>query len=95
MTQQWLKRYLEQKLGSAGVEDISIMDNKTVRLTLVDGKDKKGPKLSEILPEIFGVSYKELDITRVAMYGWKGEWSLPLGIEPQRLERNITWLAKS
>ncbi|MEK7742736.1 MAG: TIGR03936 family radical SAM-associated protein, partial [Nitrospirota bacterium] len=88
------KRYLEQKLGSAGVEDISIVDNKTVRLTLVDGKDKK-PKLSEILPEIFGVSYKELDITRVAMYGWKGEWSLPLGIEPQRLERNITWLAKS
>ena len=88
------KRYLEQKLESAGVEDISIMDNKTVRLTLVDGKDKK-PKLSEILPEIFGVSYKELDITRVAMYGWKGEWSLPLGIESQRLERNITWLAKS
>ena len=88
------KRYLEQKLESAGVEDISIVDNKTVRLTLVDSKDKK-PKLSEILPEIFGVSYKELDITRIAMYGWKGEWSLPLGIEPQRLERNITWLAKS
>ena len=84
------KRYLEQKLGIAEVEDISIMDNKTVRLTLVDSKDKKGKrvKLSEILPEIFGVSYKELDITRVAMYGWKGEWSLPL-------ERNITWLAKS
>ena len=84
------KRYLEQKLEIAEVEDISIMDNKTVRLTLVDSKDKKGKKvkLSEILPEIFGVSYKELDITRVAMYGWKGEWSLPL-------ERNITWLAKS
>ena len=73
------KRYLEQKLGIAGLEEASITDNKTVRLTLVDGKDKK-PKLSEILPEIFGVSYKELDITRVAMYGWKGEWSLPLGI---------------
>ncbi len=84
------KRYLEQKLEIAGVEDFSIMDNKTVRLTLVDSKDKKDKKvkLSEILPEIFGVSYKELDITRVAMYGWKGEWSLPL-------ERNITWLAKS
>ncbi len=84
------KRYLEQKLEIAGVEDFSIMDNKTVRLTLVDSKDKKDkkPKLSEILPEIFGVSYKELDITRAAMYGWKGEWSLPL-------ERNITWLAKS
>ena len=88
------KRYLEQKLGIAGLEEASITDNKTVRLTLVDGKDKK-PKLSEILPEIFGVSYKELDITRVAMYGGKGEWSRPLGIEPQRLERNITWLAKS
>ncbi|MDP2279304.1 MAG: hypothetical protein Q8K51_13885, partial [Nitrospirota bacterium] len=88
------KRYLEQKLEIEGVEEGSVMDNKTVRLMLVDGKDKK-PKLSEILPEIFGVSYKELDITRVAMYGWKGEWSLPLGIEPQRLERNITWLAKS
>ena len=88
------KRYLEQKLEIEGVEEGSVMDNKTVRLILVDSKDKKA-KLSEILPEIFGVSYKELDITRVAMYGWKGEWSLPLGIEPQRLERNITWLAKS
>lgn len=81
------KRYLEQKLEIEGIEDISIIDNKTVRLTLVDSKDKKA-KLSEILPEVFGVSYKELDITRVAMYGWKGEWSLPL-------ERNIKWLAKS
>ncbi|HBR21060.1 MAG TPA: TIGR03960 family B12-binding radical SAM protein [Nitrospiraceae bacterium] len=81
------KRYLEQKLEIEGIEDISIIDNKTVRLTLVDSKDKKA-KLSEILPEVLGVSYKELDITRVAMYGWKGEWSLPL-------ERNIKWLAKS
>jgi len=66
-----VKRHLEQKIEIAGVEDISIMDNKTVRLMLVDGKDKK-PKLSEILTEIFGVSYKELDVTRAAMYGWKG-----------------------
>jgi hypothetical protein len=63
------------------------MDNKTVRLMLVDGKDKK-PKLSEILTEIFGVSYKELDVTRAAMYGWKGGWLMPL-------ERDITWSAKS
>ena len=83
--------------NSNNIEDIKVLDRETVRLTLVDGKDKKGKrvKLSEILPEIFGVSYKELDITRVAMYGWKGAWSLPLGIESQRLERNITWLAKS
>ncbi|MDP2278446.1 MAG: TIGR03936 family radical SAM-associated protein, partial [Nitrospirota bacterium] len=53
------------------IEDIKVLDRETVRLTLVDGKDKK-PKFSEILPEIFGISYKELDITRVAMYGWKG-----------------------
>ncbi|RJQ42293.1 MAG: TIGR03960 family B12-binding radical SAM protein [Nitrospiraceae bacterium] len=83
-----VKKYMEQKLEIAGLEDASITDNKTVRLTLVDSKDKK-PKLSEILPEIFGVSYKELDITRIAMYGRKrpatsgtGEWSLPM-------ERNI------
>jgi radical SAM family uncharacterized protein/radical SAM-linked protein len=82
-----VKRHLEQKIEIAGVEDISIMDNKTVRLMLVDGKDKK-PKLSEILTEIFGVSYKELDVTRAAMYGWKGGWLMPL-------ERDITWSAKS
>ena len=43
------KRYLEQKLESAGVEDISIVDNKTVRLTLVDSKDKK-PKAQRDTP---------------------------------------------
>ncbi|PIX89306.1 MAG: B12-binding domain-containing radical SAM protein [Nitrospirae bacterium CG_4_10_14_3_um_filter_44_29] len=67
----------QKNQNNNNIEDIKALDRETVRLTLVDAKDKK-PKLSEILPEIFGVSYKELDITRAAMYGWKGEWSLPL-----------------
>ncbi|MDI6744927.1 MAG: TIGR03960 family B12-binding radical SAM protein [Thermodesulfovibrionales bacterium] len=76
-----VKKYLEQKSEIAGVEKISIMDNKTVRLILVDAKDKKA-KLSEVLTGVFGVLYRELDITRTAMHGWKDGWAAPL-------ERNI------
>jgi len=71
------EKYLEQRPEIAGLEKASIIDSKTLRLTLVDSKDKKA-KLSEILTGIFGVSYRELDITRTAMFGWKDGWLPPL-----------------
>ncbi|MBI5205738.1 MAG: TIGR03960 family B12-binding radical SAM protein [Nitrospirae bacterium] len=67
------------------IEDIKVMDKKTVRLILVDRESKK-VRLGELLPEIFNVPYGELDITRLAMYGWKSRWSMPLGIGPQQPE---------
>jgi len=76
------------------VEDVLVLDKKTVRLILVDQKDKK-VRPGELMPMIFNVPYEELDITRLAMYGWKGEWSTPLGIELQRLEGSISWVVKS
>ncbi|KAF0145359.1 MAG: radical SAM protein [Nitrospirae bacterium] len=69
------------------IEDIKVMDKKTVRLILVDRESKK-IRLGELLPEIFNVLYGELDITRLAMYGWKEKWTAPL-------ERDMAWLVKS
>ena len=68
------------------IEDIKVIDKKTVRLILVD-KESKKVRLSELLPEIFNVPCGELDITRLAMYGrnrlatsWKSRWSIPLEV---------------
>ena len=63
------------------IEDIKVMDKKTVRLILVDRESKK-VRLGELLPEIFNVPYGELDITRLAMYGWKEKWTAPLEVIP-------------
>ena len=69
------------------IEDIKVMDKKTVRLILVD-KESKKVRLGELLPEIFNAPCGELDITRLAMYGWKSRWSIPL-------EGSESWLARS
>lgn len=69
------------------VEDIKIVDDNTVYLTVVDLKILK-VRLSELLPMIFGVPMKELDIMRVALYGWDGAWLSPL-------ERRSQWIARS
>ncbi|MBI4691518.1 MAG: TIGR03960 family B12-binding radical SAM protein [Nitrospirae bacterium] len=61
------------------VEDAVMLDQKTVRLILVDLKDKK-VRLSELLPKIFDTLYEELDITRFAMYGWKSGWVTPMEV---------------
>jgi hypothetical protein len=69
------------------VEDIKIVDDNTIYLTVVDLKTSK-VRLSELLPMIFGVPVEELDIMRVALYGWDGEWLSPL-------ERRSQWVTKS
>ncbi|MGB9716274.1 MAG: TIGR03960 family B12-binding radical SAM protein [Thermodesulfovibrionales bacterium] len=69
------------------VEDIEIIDNNTVYLTVIDLKVSK-VRLGELLPKIFGFPLEELEIMRVALYGWDGEWVRPL-------ERRSQWIAKS
>ncbi len=69
------------------VENITVLDKKTVRLILIDQENKK-VRLSELLPEIFHVRCEELNVTRLSMYGWKSGWLTPL-------ERSILWLVKS
>ncbi|TAL23733.1 MAG: TIGR03960 family B12-binding radical SAM protein [Nitrospirae bacterium] len=59
------------------IEKISVIDGKTVRLILVDKEDKK-VKLRALLPEIFGSSDREPEVTRIAMYGRNNGWATPL-----------------
>jgi radical SAM family uncharacterized protein/radical SAM-linked protein len=59
------------------VEDALIIDGDTTQLVLVDQKNIK-VRLGEILPLIFNTPMEQLDITRIALYGWKGSWVRPL-----------------
>jgi hypothetical protein len=45
-------------------------------------------RIGEIFPMIFRVPLRELEITRLALYGWKSGWVKPLEWSPQ-------WTAKS
>jgi len=58
------------------VEDALIIDSDTVQLVLVDQGDIK-VRLGEILPLIFSEPMEKLDITRTALFGWKGSWVRP------------------
>jgi hypothetical protein len=69
------------------VEDATGLDEKTFRVTLREHDGLK-VRLSELMPLLFGVPAEELDITRVAVFGWKGSWTEP--IEGERI-----WAARS
>ena len=56
-------------------------------ITVVDQGELK-VRLDEILPVIFNAPVEELDITRIAMFGWAGNW-----IEP--MEGEEIWAVKS
>jgi radical SAM-linked protein len=68
------------------VEEARFVDEDTVHLILVDQVDKK-VRLGELLPVIFKSAMENLDVTRVALYGWKSGWIKPL-------ERSFQWTAK-
>jgi radical SAM family uncharacterized protein/radical SAM-linked protein len=69
------------------VEEAHRIDEKTFRLTLRDLGDLK-VRLGELMPALFGVPAEQLDITRIAVFGWNGSWVEP--IEDERI-----WAAKS
>ncbi|MEW6162914.1 MAG: TIGR03960 family B12-binding radical SAM protein [Nitrospirota bacterium] len=71
----------------AMVEEARRIDEETMYLVVVDQGDKK-VRLGELLPRVFNVPLEELDITRVALYGWDGGWVKPL-------ERSSQWTVKS
>jgi len=59
------------------VEDMSFTDEKTCKILLVDhGKFKV--RLGEVIPVLFKTRIEDLDITRVALYGWSGRWVQPI-----------------
>jgi radical SAM family uncharacterized protein/radical SAM-linked protein len=69
------------------VEEARQISEDTVYLIVVDQGDVK-VRLGELLPKVFHVPLEELEITRVALYGWKSGWVKPL-------ERSSQWTVKS
>jgi hypothetical protein len=59
------------------VEEARLTDNDTVHLLVID-KEDIAVRLGELLPEIFKIPMEELDITRVALFGWDNGWVKPL-----------------
>ncbi len=69
------------------VEEAERLDENTFRLTVRDQGELK-VRLGELMPELFRVPAEELDITRLAVFGWDGIWSEPI-------ESEGIWAAKS
>ncbi len=71
----------ERKQGMVNVremvEGIVRVEDGIFHLTVCDKGEKKA-RLDEILPEIFSLPVEDLDITRIAMYGFDGDWIEPL-----------------
>lgn len=82
---------VERKKGVADirpmVEEAEVVGPGRVRLVLRDLEDKK-VRLDEIALSVFGRPSAELDITRTAVYGYRGSW-----VEP--LEEGRSWQAAS
>ena len=71
----------------AMVEEARQIDDETVHAVVVDQGDMK-VRIGELFPMLFQVPLEEMEITRLAIYGWKSGWVKPL-------ERSSQWTAKS
>ena len=68
------------------VEEVTVLDEGSVSLIVMDQGDSK-VRLGELISCLFEKSLEELDITRIALYGWNGGWIKPI-------ERGLQWTAK-
>jgi len=68
------------------VEEVTVLDEGSVSLIVMDQGDSK-VRLGELISCLFEKSLEELDITRIALYGWNGGWIKPI-------ERSLQWTAK-
>ncbi|MEW6002848.1 MAG: TIGR03960 family B12-binding radical SAM protein [Nitrospirota bacterium] len=59
------------------VEQVTQVDEETINLIVIDYDNAK-VRLGELLLKIFNFPLKDLQITRVALYGWNGGWVKPL-----------------
>ena len=62
------------------VEEVSRVDEGVYSLSLRDLGEVK-VRLEELLPDIFGKPFAELDITRTGLFGWDGGWVEPIASE--------------
>ncbi len=65
------------------VEKITLVNENVVKIILIDQGGVK-VRVGEILPLLLNSKLEDLDITRTALYGWKGEWVMPLNPERER-----------
>lgn len=81
---------VEREKGTINIRDmvheISERDENSIVLTVADLKDFK-VRLGELTPYLCDKSLNELDVTRIALYGWRGDWMKPI-------ERSMQWTAK-
>ena len=68
------------------VEEVTACDDSSILLLVSDQGDSK-VRMGELIPQLCKKSLEGLDITRVALYGWRGGWVKPL-------ERSLEWTAK-
>jgi radical SAM family uncharacterized protein/radical SAM-linked protein len=59
------------------LEDIEYIGDSCYKLTLID-KDNKKIKLSDVINTLFSSRLEELDIKRIALFGWDNGWKKPL-----------------
>lgn len=59
------------------VEKITIIDKNIVKIIFVDQGNTK-VRVGEMLPLLLNARIEELEVTRTALYGWKGAWVMPL-----------------
>jgi hypothetical protein len=59
------------------VEEARQLAEDDVQIMLVDQGDIK-VRLGEILPVLFNTPLERLDVTRMALYGWKAGWIKPM-----------------
>jgi len=69
------------------VEEVAPADDSAFSMTVRDLGEVK-VRLEELLPEVFGRSFGELQVLRTGLYGWDGGW-----VEP--LQREGIWAARS
>lgn len=67
------------------VDGVHAVNSNAVRLTFIDSGGKK-VRLPEILPIIFQSPFEDLEITRLCMFGWQGEWVEPLDSSVNRIK---------
>lgn len=61
------------------VESLERMDEMTFRITVKDCGETR-VRLTEIIPEVFGIEPSECGIIRVEVSGWAGRWAGPLEV---------------
>jgi len=68
------------------VEEVTVQEERSLLVIVRDQGDSK-VRLGELLPLLCNRPLHELDVTRTALFGWRGGWVKPM-------ERNVQWTVR-